>query len=72
MAAKRENIFIAGHKGMVGSAIMREFNNIGEKNIFTKDKIDLDLMNQKNTYETARLSTRYNGWSLLVIVSLWR
>lgn len=51
MTTERKNIFIAGHKGMVGSAIIRELKNIDEKNILTKDKTDLDLMNQKDTYE---------------------
>ena len=39
-------IFIAGHKGMVGSSIFRELNRLGKKNIITKTSSKLDLTNQ--------------------------
>ena len=40
------SIFLAGHKGMVGSCILRRFERRGYKNIFIKDKKELDLTNQ--------------------------
>ena len=36
-------IFIAGHKGLVGSAIVRKLNNLGYKNILTVDKSVVNL-----------------------------
>jgi len=39
-------IFVAGHRGMVGSAIVRELNLQGFKNIITYSHEDLDLTNQ--------------------------
>ncbi|MGX3011702.1 GDP-L-fucose synthase family protein [Helicobacter sp. 23-1044] len=36
-------IFIAGHKGLVGSAIVRELQSRGYKNLITADKSKLDL-----------------------------
>ena len=36
-------IFIAGHSGMVGSAIFRKLDNLGYKNIITVTKKDLNL-----------------------------
>ncbi len=36
-------VFIAGHKGMVGSAIFRKLKNLGYKNIITVNKKDLNL-----------------------------
>ena len=36
-------VFIAGHKGMVGSAIFRKLDNLGYKNIITVTKKDLNL-----------------------------
>ena len=39
-------IFVAGHKGMVGSAIYRELKLQGFKNLVTKSKSELDLTNQ--------------------------
>ena len=38
-------VFIAGHKGMVGSAIFRKLKILGYKNIITVDKKDLNLEN---------------------------
>ncbi len=44
---KDSKIFIAGHKGMVGSAIMRELQNQGYNNIIVKNRKELDLLNQQ-------------------------
>ena len=48
---KNSKIFLAGHKGMVGSAILRHFKKKGYKKIFTQTKNKLDLLNQKSTYK---------------------
>ena len=40
-------IFIAGHLGMVGSAIFRNLKKKGQKNIIVKRKSELDLLDQK-------------------------
>ncbi len=39
-------IYVAGHKGMVGSAIVRRLNNDGYKNIITRTSAQLDLRSQ--------------------------
>jgi len=39
-------IYVAGHRGLVGSAIIRRLNEQGYNNIITKDKKDLDLRRQ--------------------------
>lgn len=39
-------IYVAGHRGMVGSAIVRALHLQGEKNIITRDRQTLDLTNQ--------------------------
>lgn len=39
-------IYIAGHRGMVGSAIIRALNNQGFSNIITRTSKELDLRNQ--------------------------
>lgn len=41
-----KKVYLAGHTGMVGSAIFRELENRGYKNILTKDLSELDLRNQ--------------------------
>ena len=48
---KKSKIFIAGHKGMVGSSILRHFKKKGYKNILTKNKKELNLLDQKKTEE---------------------
>jgi GDP-L-fucose synthase len=40
------NIFVAGHNGMVGSAIIRHLKNLGYKNIITAHRDHLDLSRQ--------------------------
>ena len=40
---KDNKIFIAGHRGMVGSALVRIFKNNGYLNLLTASKVDLDL-----------------------------
>lgn len=41
-------IFIAGHRGMVGSAILRELKRKGYKNLLTATRSELDLTQQKS------------------------
>jgi GDP-L-fucose synthase len=47
MISKRTKIFLAGHKGLVGSAIMRQLVNENFTNIIFRPHADLDLLNQK-------------------------
>lgn len=49
--SKKNRIFLAGHRGMVGSAIYRKLFNSGYSNILTQSKKKLDLLNQKKTFE---------------------
>ena len=44
---KNKKIFLAGHNGMVGSAIMRIFKKKGYKNIIYKNKKSLNLLDQR-------------------------
>lgn len=46
MITKQSKIFIAGHKGMVGSAIWRRLESCGYNNLIGKSSKDLDLRNQ--------------------------
>ena len=40
---KAENIFVAGHRGMVGSALVRRLESQGFTNVLTRDRSQLDL-----------------------------
>lgn len=43
---KEAKIYVSGHRGMVGSAIVRELNRLGYTNILTRTSSELDLRNQ--------------------------
>ncbi len=43
---KNSKIYVAGHRGMVGSAIMRKLRTEGYQNILTATSAELDLTNQ--------------------------
>lgn len=48
---KTSKIYIAGHRGMVGSAIARKLEADGFTNIITRRSAELDLRNQAETLE---------------------
>jgi GDP-L-fucose synthase len=43
---KSDKIFVAGHRGLVGSALIRRLERDGFANLVTRDRSQLDLMNQ--------------------------
>ena len=48
---KQTKIYIAGHRGLVGSALLRHLQTEGYQNLITRTSQELDLTNQANTYE---------------------
>lgn len=44
--SKGDRIFVAGHRGMVGSAIVRRLKALGYENILTRTRDETDLTNQ--------------------------
>ena len=48
MMGKNSKIYVAGHFGMVGSAIVRELNRQGYYNIITRTHKELDLQRQND------------------------
>ena len=48
---KEAKIYVAGHRGMVGSAIVRELNKQGYNNIITRTHKELDLCRQVDVEE---------------------
>ena len=51
MINKKSKIYIAGHNGMVGSAITRKLREKGYKNLLTVNRKKLDLLNQQKTFK---------------------
>lgn len=48
---KNSKIYVAGHRGLVGSALMRRLDNAGYKNILTRTHKELDLLNQADVHD---------------------
>ncbi len=51
MINKNSKIFIAGHNGMIGSAIIRKLKELKYKKIYFQNKKQLDLRNQNKVYK---------------------
>ncbi len=56
---KKEKIFLAGHNGMVGSAIFKKLKINGYKNIITRSRKELNLLNQKETFRFLKKNKPY-------------
>lgn len=48
---KNSKIYVAGHRGLVGSAIVKNLESKGYANIITRTHKELDLINQKSVEE---------------------
>src|SRR4030095_16343063 len=46
MLDKSEKIFVAGHRGMVGSALIRRLESEGFSNLLVRDRSKLDLRDE--------------------------
>lgn len=42
--SRGDKIFVAGHKGLVGSAICRKLDSLGYESVITRDRAELDLL----------------------------
>jgi GDP-L-fucose synthase len=51
---KDSKIYIAGHKGLVGSAVLKLLKKKGYKNLFFKESKELDLRKQVDTFNYLR------------------
>ncbi len=51
MIGKSDLIYLAGHKGLLGSSILRNLKKKGYKNIITRNSSQLDLINQNKTFK---------------------
>jgi GDP-L-fucose synthase len=52
---KNARIFVAGHRGMVGSALVRRLEAGGYTNLLTRNRIQLDLLDQRAVFEFLQL-----------------
>ena len=54
MLKKDSKIYIAGHKGLVGSSVLKLLKKKGYKNLFFKESKELDLRKQEDTFNYLR------------------
>lgn len=47
MIKKKDKIYVAGHRGLVGSALVRRLQSAGYSNIVTRSHVELNLCDQK-------------------------
>jgi GDP-L-fucose synthase len=62
MTSLNTKIFVAGHHGMVGSAIVRQLKVLGHINIITRTRAELDLTNQQaviDFFQTEKIDQVY-------------
>jgi len=62
MMSKEDRIFVAGHGGMVGSAIVRKLRESGYTNLITRTRTELDLVQQvavRKFFESERVDQVY-------------
>lgn len=65
MMEKNAKIYVAGHRGMVGSAIVRELKRQGYENIITRTHKELDLCRQDASRHFSQRKNRNMSSSLL-------
>ena len=58
MIDKNSKIFVAGHNGLVGSAIVRKLKRKGYRNIITENRTRLDLTNQSKVLNFLEKKTK--------------
>ncbi|WP_188984922.1 NAD-dependent epimerase/dehydratase family protein, partial [Pseudomonas matsuisoli] len=62
MSALDQRIFVAGHRGMVGSAIVRKLEALGHRDIVTAGRDTLNLLDQaavRRFFEEQRIDQVY-------------
>ena len=56
MISKKSKIYVAGHKGLVGSSIVRVLRKNGYQNILWSNKNKLDLTDQKQVLKYLKIN----------------
>ena len=54
MINKNSKIYVAGHNGMIGSAILRKLRDLKYKKVFFQTRSQLNLIEQKKVFNYLR------------------
>src|SRR5947208_12234278 len=69
---KSDKIYVAGHNGLVGSAIIRLLKKEGFTNIITRSSAELDLREQKKVREFFKLEQpQYVFFAAAKVGGIW-
>ena len=49
--SKKDRIFVAGHNGLVGSAVLRKLKELNFSNVIVAEKKKLNLLDQKKVFD---------------------
>ena len=72
MMEKDAKIYVAGHRGMVGSAIIRRLEEDGWRNIITRTHAELNLCRQDEVERFLRMRNRIMYfWQPRRLAALW-
>ena len=66
---KKSKIYVAGHRGMVGSAIIRELQREGYTNLLTRTHAELDLTRQEAVEKFFEEEKRLYSHSFMLVLS---
>jgi GDP-L-fucose synthase len=71
---KSNKIYVAGHNGMVGSAIVRKLRKQGFTNIVIRSSSELDLTNQQDIREigATQYATKIEIFRCVVLMKVWK
>lgn len=70
---KNSKIFVAGHRGLVGSAILNNLRNKGYHNFVLRTHAELDLTDQSAVYRfLKKKNLNMFFWPQLMWVELWQ
>jgi len=70
MVSKNAKIYVAGHNGLVGSAIVRRLKKKGYKNIVVATRKQLDLTNQSRVFNF--LKKKKPNFIIIAAAFSWR
>ena len=67
MINKKSKIFVAGHNGMVGSAVLKKLKSKGYSKIIIRDKKSLDLLSQGKVFRFLKKKKGKRGGVVVVV-----
>ena len=76
---KKIRIFVAGHTGLIGSAVFRKLKQLNYKNIVVATKKELNLLDQSKVFDFLKKKKKLNqllcvqlGWVALKQITILR